>query len=235
MRPDQNPRGCRARTVLDEVRRACPGCHETAVRSLLGRFLFSGDDVFKRLGQISGGEQSRVRLITLILSSPTMLVLDEPTNHLDIASREALEAALDDFPGTIITVSHDRYFLDRIVDRLLLLRDGTHAMYAGDYSFYIEQIEAADEARTGAKAGNRRGAVRSKSSKPNDPFARLTLDEIEALIADRERQLAEISMRYADPAVYKDPAEVVRLGEQFESVKRELAAAEEAWLGRAET
>lgn len=129
------------RTIVDEIRAARTELSKEDARTLLGRYLFTGDDVFKTLGQLSGGEQSRVRLATLILQSPDLLILDEPTNHLDIPSREVLEAALLDFAGTIIVVSHDRYFLDRIVDRLLVLRREGHALYAGNYSFYIEQME----------------------------------------------------------------------------------------------
>ena len=101
-------------TVLTEIMELRPAWTEAPARSWAARFRFTGDDVYKRVGSLSGGEQSRLRLCKLILKAPNVLILDEPTNHLDIPAREALEAALDQFTGTIVAVSHDRYFLDRI-------------------------------------------------------------------------------------------------------------------------
>jgi len=109
------------KSVFDEAWSASPELVPEQVRSRLGAFLFSGDDVYKLCGELSGGQRSRLMLCKLVLSEPDVLVMDEPTNHLDIASRETLEAALDDYTGTIIAVSHDRYFLDRVVDKLLVV------------------------------------------------------------------------------------------------------------------
>jgi ATP-binding cassette subfamily F protein 3 len=143
-------------TILQELRASSSTLTEASARSLLAQYLFRGDDVFKKLGDLSGGEQSRVRLAGLILSSPDVLILDEPTNHLDIPSREALEEALLAFGGTIIVVSHDRYFLDRIVDHLLVIRPEEQRVYGGNYSTYIEGVEQA------------RAAAREKSKKQFD-------------------------------------------------------------------
>jgi len=110
------------------------------VRSYLGRFLFSGEDVFKKVGDLSGGEQSRVALAKLLLDNANFLILDEPTNHLDIASKEVLEEALAEYPATMIIVSHDRYFLDKVVNKILFMeRDKTH-LWVGNYSAYQENI-----------------------------------------------------------------------------------------------
>ena len=118
------------------------------MRAYLGRFLFSGDEVFQTVGTLSGGEKSRVALAKLMLSTANLLVLDEPTNHLDIPAREVLEQALAAYPGTLLIVSHDRYFLDRIISRLLYLRDGTCTSYAGNYTDYQAHLAAPDSRAT---------------------------------------------------------------------------------------
>ena len=129
-------------TVLDEVWQMAPLKPVGDMRSYLGRFLFSGDEVHNTIGHLSGGEKSRVALAKLMLSPANLLILDEPTNHLDIPAREALEGALAEYPGAVLIVSHDRYFLDRIVSRLLYLRDGTCDAYAGNYSAYQAHLAA---------------------------------------------------------------------------------------------
>ncbi|MCH7871552.1 MAG: ATP-binding cassette domain-containing protein [Planctomycetes bacterium] len=230
-------------TVLNELLGVRPDLSETAARSLLGSFLFTGDDVFKTTDNLSGGEQSRVRLLKLIMSSPDVLILDEPTNHLDIASREALEDALRQFPGAIIAVSHDRYFIDRMAERLLVMRPEACKVYNGNYSIYIEQVEreriAADQA---AKAQRRKQSASRKQTKsaakpgqaaPGARFRKLSLDKLEALIIEREEQIVALNARFADQAVYKDPQEVARLREEFDRLKSDLTAAESAWDHRA--
>ena len=125
------------RTALEEVQHSHPMGEEEA-RSYLGRFLFSGDDVFKRIGMLSGGEKSRVALAKLILEEPNVLVLDEPTNHLDIASRDALESVLEGFHGTLLFVSHDRYIIDSLAEQVWNIRDGRLQRYDGNYSTFVE-------------------------------------------------------------------------------------------------
>lgn len=221
-------------TVLEELRARFPDLSEERARTILGAFLFTGDDVFKRLGSLSGGEQSRVRLACLILESPEILILDEPTNHLDIPSREALEAALDEFPGAIIVVSHDRYFLDQVVDRLLILRRGEHRIHSGNYSSYIEMIDAekakaqaADAARN--QRTGRTNRPRQRSARLRSPFDDLGLEEIEALIMQRETQLAELNERFGDQEIYKDPARLADLRGRIEVLNSELEQLNTAW------
>lgn len=231
-------------TVLSEITTARPAFSERQARSFLARFLFTGDDVFKSVGELSGGEQSRVRLAKLILASPDVLVLDEPTNHLDIPSREALEQALQEYAGTIIAVSHDRYFLDRIVKRLLVMRLCEHAQYEGNYSDYINRVEAQAESQRAAVAAERptgrkraEPAVSSRDRtgcRERSRFHRLTLEELEAFIIQREEALREFEARFADPAVYRDAAAIARLRAEFETLRRELAEAEAAWEERVE-
>jgi ATP-binding cassette subfamily F protein 3 len=129
-------------TILDEVWQVEPWKTVGDMRAYLGRFLYSGEEVFQTVGTLSGGEKSRVALAKLMLSTANLLVLDEPTNHLDIPAREVLEQALAAYPGTLLIVSHDRYFLNRIISRLLYLRDGTCASYAGNYADYQAHLSA---------------------------------------------------------------------------------------------
>jgi ATP-binding cassette subfamily F protein 3 len=133
-------------TVFQEIRRVKPLIKETEARTLLGRFLFSGDDVFKRVGDLSGGERSRVALAQLTLMSGNLLVLDEPTNHLDINAREALEVVLNEYNGSILFVSHDRYFIDAVADTIWMVKDGTIEAFNGTYSEYAEYREAKERA-----------------------------------------------------------------------------------------
>jgi ATP-binding cassette subfamily F protein 3 len=126
---------------VEEGRRAAPLSREAAV-SFLNRFLFTYDQVRGPVADLSGGERSRLQLAKLVLSQPNLLLLDEPTNNLDIASIEVLEETLDEFVGTVIIVSHDRYFLDRVVDRVLELRDGRFSEYAGGYTDYLEATDS---------------------------------------------------------------------------------------------
>jgi ATP-binding cassette subfamily F protein 3 len=134
------------RTVLDEVWQGEPLWTMEQMRSYLGRFLFSEDEVFQRIEHLSGGEKSRVALAKLMLSKANFLILDEPTNHLDIPGREALERALTAYTGTVLLVSHDRYFVDRVVTRLFYMRDGVCDDYPGNYSAYQAHLAARQQA-----------------------------------------------------------------------------------------
>jgi ATP-binding cassette, subfamily F, member 3 len=134
-------------TVLDEIRRIKPLIKEGEARTLLGRFLFSGDDVFKRVGDLSGGERSRVALAQLTLMGGNLLVLDEPTNHLDIGAREALESVLNEYNGTILFVSHDRYFIDAVADTIWMVQDGGVTAFDGNYSEFVADRDKRERAR----------------------------------------------------------------------------------------
>ena len=125
---------------------------EEEARSVLGRFMFRGDDVFKVIDSLSGGEQARLALLKLFLQGPNFLILDEPTNHLDIPTREVLEQALLEFGGTYLVVSHDRYFLDKITQRTLVLENKQLTEYVGNYSYYREKVREAQEAAEKAAA-----------------------------------------------------------------------------------
>ncbi len=244
------------RTIIEEIQAVRGDFLERDARQYAARFLFVDDDPFKRVAVLSGGEQSRVRLMKLILSAPDLLILDEPTNHLDIASREALEGALDEFEGTIIAVSHDRYFLDRVIDRLLVIRPEGWRLFPGNYSEYIETADreraaaqaAADAARVEARRkahAAARSAVRGSDARaaasggvaprrPASRYAKLSLEALEALIHDHTARLAALQQRFGDPEIYKDPAALSQLQGELAAVQAELDEAEAAWIERAE-
>ena len=129
------------KTVIDTMYEAVPDWTQTQVRSLLGNFCFSNDSVFKDVGQLSGGEKARLALALMLLSPCNLLVLDEPTNHLDIPAKQMLEDALMAYEGAALLVSHDRYFISRVANRIVELRDGELVLYRGDYSYYLEKKE----------------------------------------------------------------------------------------------
>jgi ATP-binding cassette subfamily F protein 3 len=157
-------------TVLDEVWQIEPWKSVGEMRSYLSRFLFRGEEVYQAISSLSGGEKSRVALAKLMLAQANLLILDEPTNHLDIPAREALETALNAYPGSVLLVSHDRYFLDRIINRLLYLRDGTCEAYPGNYSEYqahlaAQQAAAASQTPSASKTPEKKARAKSPRSR----------------------------------------------------------------------
>jgi ATP-binding cassette subfamily F protein 3 len=179
-------------TVLDEVWQVEPWKTVGDIRHYLSRFLFRGDDVYQTIASLSGGEKSRVALAKLMLTQANLLILDEPTNHLDIPAREALEAALTDYPGTLLLVSHDRYFLDRIITRLFYMRNGTCDVYTGTYSDYQAQltqqavVASAVPPRVGKKT--REKLPRQRPTRCRKP------DVIERDISAAEAELADLQV-----------------------------------------
>ena len=127
------------KTIFDEISDDYPSLNNTQIRKTLAAFLFTGDEVFKQIGSLSGGERGRVSLAKLMLSEANFLILDEPTNHLDIASKEILEQALNDYTGTVLYVSHDRYFINQTATRILELTGHTFVNYIGNYDYYLEK------------------------------------------------------------------------------------------------
>lgn len=184
-------------TVLDEVWQMEALWTMEELRGYLGRFLFSNDDVFQRIEHLSGGEKSRVALAKLMLSKANFLVLDEPTNHLDIPGREVLERALAAYPGTLLLVSHDRYFLDRIITRLLYMRDGVCEEYAGNYSAYQERLAARPQAlapsppKTVKKPGL--PASRPRSERRRKPTTiEQDISKVEAILATLQKSIEAV-------------------------------------------
>ncbi len=249
----------RDNTIIDEIMPVRRGGEELAVRSFLARFLFVGDEVFKPIRPLSGGEQSRVVLAKLVWQRPSVLILDEPTNHLDIPGREALEEALIEYDGSILVVSHDRFFLDRVVDRLIIMERGSCEFFAGNYTGYKERQDLAaraaaeEDARLAEERARQRRAEEKAQKKVSkgrgknardrkgdggagdeDPYAWLSSGELEQLIAEKEQRIAELHAHFAQPDFYKDPERTVAAQSEYESLRDEVEALTEAWLDRAE-
>ncbi len=211
-------------TVLQEILRIDPPIGESKARYLLGRFLFTGDDVFKRVCDLSGGERSRIALAQLTLSSSNLLILDEPTNHLDIDAREALEAVLKEYNGSILFVSHDRYFIDALADKLWIISDGGMSEYLGNYSDYGAKLERERQAaRNGRmKPGVRRTSRREAASSPkngrpssNEKRNRNRLAELEAELGRLEQEIVQIKDELEAASAVQDVARVTALGSRY--------------------
>ncbi len=233
---DLNPN----QSILDAVREIRPEASEGDTRSFLALFLFRGDDVFKRVGNLSGGEQSRVLLARLVWTNPQVLVLDEPTNHLDIRAREALEEALSIYPGSILMVSHDRYFLDKVATRLLVLPERTkYEVIDGNWSTYDNKVNQREEAARKAEearkeAERKQREALEKQQRKNKPksrskYAAQRLADIETEVMALETRVEEIEADFANPNVLKDAARMQALQEEYEQVKLDLEEWIEKW------
>lgn len=230
-----NPRA----TILDEVRRVSHLSEEGA-RTFLGRFLFSDDDVFKAVGDLSGGERSRVALAKLTLQGANFLVLDEPTNHLDLPARQVIERLLGEYDGTLVFVSHDRYFVDALATRLWVLADGQITSHAGNYSAYRARLahaaagaqRARDDkgARARASAGRQRAAG-AGGSQP--PAQERNADRVEAEIAAAERRLADLEAALNAASAAADVERIASLADEYETEKARLDRLYVEWEERA--
>ena len=211
------------KTVLDEVWDRFPRLEQYEVRGALGLFLFTGDDVFAPIHTLSGGEKGRVCLTELMLRKDNVLLLDEPTNHLDMDSREVLEAALAEFEGTIIAVSHDRYFINRFADKVWVLEGETLKEYLGNYDSYYARVSR-DQEPDGDTAGMTRTAVDKEKKRSRDEQRRLReakeqLKAAEKRVAEAEEELAGLEARLADPETYRDPEQGAALTKQYNALK----------------
>ncbi|MEW6736187.1 MAG: ABC-F family ATP-binding cassette domain-containing protein [Acidobacteriota bacterium] len=229
---DQQLRDLDARNmVIDELRMLEPNAEEVKLRSFLGMFNFRGDDVFKCVGDLSGGEQGRLALARLVYSRVNVLALDEPTNHLDIASREALETALDNYTGTILVVSHDRYFLDRIATKIVYLSGTEAEIFAGTYSEYCDIRRARQEAEQqerATRAAAARSAAKSVSPKPRATRLRDTAT-IEIEIVQQEEMLHQLSTSLASVEVARSPQRLIQLQKEYEELNQRLEALYQEW------
>ena len=219
---------------------------EKEVRDVLATMLFRGDDIYKPVGLLSGGERARVRLAQLLLDKPNVLLLDEPTNHLDIASREALENTLGQFAGTILCVSHDRYFLDRVVQRMLILQPPKMVSFDGNYSAWAKKVEA-DAARASDAAATAKSRKRNmdapkpppapvaKAKKDNPyqrPFGRLTMEQLEREIAVTEKEVARCQGDFSSPEAMRDARKAQELQREYETLAGKLQQLEEEYFAR---
>ena len=222
-----------SKTVLDEVWDDFRRLDQTEVRGALGLFLFTGDDVLMPVSTLSGGEKGRVALTKLMLRKDNVLLLDEPTNHLDMDSREVLEDALQDFPGTIIAVSHDRYFINRFATKVCVMEDGGLKEYLGNYDDYFEKINREQEP-DGATAGMTRTAIGKERRRSRDEERRLKAQKeavkaMEKRIADAEAEAARMEAELADPATYGDAAAAGELARRYQQQKEQIDRLYEEW------
>jgi len=216
-------------TILEAVRQVCP-MGEGRARHLLGRLLFSGDEVYKRLGELSGGERSRVALARLTLTAANLLLLDEPTNHLDIPAREALERVLGDYPGTILLVSHDRALIDALATQVWVIAEGQLTPYPGNYSDYLaarqaeEKPVAPHKARPAPRA---RGAEDLRARQKRAQAARL--QALEAEIEALEEQTKSLEADMARASEERQVGRLMELSRTYEETRKRLACLYEEW------
>jgi ATP-binding cassette subfamily F protein 3 len=231
-------------TVMEELWSEYPMIEEARIRTILGNFLFSGEDVLKKISALSGGEKARVALSKLMLRGANMLILDEPTNHLDLISREVLESALIDFEGTLLFISHDRYFLNKMAERVLELHPEGIDQYLGNYDDYIEkkrELEeiAKDAAELASKHVNKDAAVPDKSTvtsfeadkqaKREERNRKRRIAELEEGIASLEESIAFIENEMTKPEVYQDYLALQGYEEDLKNKKTQLTDLFNEW------
>ena len=231
-------------TVYDEVSAGREEAGIQMIRDVLALMLFRGDDIEKPVGLLSGGERARVRLAQLLLDRPNVLVLDEPTNHLDIASAEALEGALNGFEGTVMCVSHDRYFLDKTVKRLFVLEPPVLVDFDGNYSKWHEKVvgDAKSQAvgerapaparKTVAATQNSKSKAQNKDNPYLRPFGRLSMKELESQITETEVAIAECQQAFGGADTFKDPSRGQKLQAEYEQLAKKLEQLEAEYFER---
>ena len=238
------------KTLFEEISDDYPYLNNTQIRNVLAAFLFTGEDVFKRISDLSGGERGRVSLAKLVLSNANFLILDEPTNHLDIMSKEILEDALNGYEGTILYVSHDRYFINRTAHRILDLTEGQFVSYVGNYDYYLEKhdtvmaaIEASAPQNTdadntaAAKAAESEVKLDWKAQKEEQARLRKKendLKKCEEKIAELEARISEIDTEMSDPAIGTQVAKLQELTKEQAACQEHLEKLYEQWEELAE-
>ncbi len=226
------------------------GFTEEHTRSMLGGMLFHGDDVFKKIGELSGGQKARLVLLKLVLDGANCLVLDEPTNHLDIMARETVEAALEAFDGTVLVVSHDRYFVNEVANRIWEIENRQVKDYKGNYDFYLEEKEKITQAQAAAKAEaekqkayaeeqahkNSAAQKTAPAAKKNDKQRRYSPEEaakllpkVELSIREQEAMMGLLEKQMADPANHVDPAHSAAMAAEHEAYEAKIAELMEKW------
>lgn len=223
-----------SKTVIDEVWDRYPGMTQTQVRSALAQFLFKGDDVFKNVGKLSGGEKARVSLLKLMLSKANMLLLDEPTNHLDIHSREALENALASYGGTLLIVSHDRYLINKLADRIVWLGKTGTVNIDGNYDRYIELKEAKAQSEQAVQVKAAEGKKNDyKERKERESTLRKlsgALKRCEQAIDEVGLKTAELAQQMSQPEIATDYEKTSALAQEIEALKEKEEALTTEWM-----
>lgn len=228
------------KTIFDEIRDAYPDLNNTQIRNTLAAFLFTNEDVFKYIRDLSGGEKGRVSLAKLMLSNANFLILDEPTNHLDIVSKEILENTLNNYTGTVLFVSHDRYFINAAATRIIELSNKTVVNYIGNYDYYLEKrdILSAKPINTVSSADieHAKKAADSKASWQEEKIKQAQLKKIknelkrtEERIANIEERIDKLDNMYADPAISSDTAKLMEIHTEKEELSKELDKLYDRW------
>lgn len=229
--------------VLNELWDDYPTRTEKEIRTILGNFLFSGDDVLKPVSALSGGEKARLSLAKLMMLHANFLILDEPTNHLDLDSKEILENALVDYPGTILFVSHDRYFINRIATKVLELSKGGVTEYLGDYDYYLEkkaellELKQLKEEKIAASKMNESKFVQDgkkkyeqeKELKKLERQRKRRIEEIQTRIETLELAITELEQLFVEPEIYTDHEKVAELNNEIQTAKLEIESLLEEW------
>lgn len=222
------------KTVLQELWDHYPLTSEKDIRTVLGNFLFSGDDVLKTVSSLSGGEKARLALAILMLQKANLLILDEPTNHLDLDSKEVLENSLVDYPGTILFVSHDRYFINRIATKVVELSESGTVEYLGDYDYFLEKKEEMNEleklarekleqkSQAGSKTVDKSSYVHEKEMRKLDRQRKRRISEIEECVEQLEHELAEKEELLCQPDIYEDHEQSLAIHLEVEKLKEEV-------------
>lgn len=230
-------------TVFDEMKDAYKLYSDSKMRGMLGRFLFSNDSVFLEVGSLSGGEKARLALLKLMLSGANVLVLDEPTNHLDISSKEVFEEALNDYEGTVIAVSHDRYFLNKVASRIIELKSDGIVSYIGGYDYYMQKKQEIVSAKqyvkelTGVEKKDEGGITQSakerRIKKEEDTKRRRIerkIKETENAISDLSKRISELHDKMCVPEILTDHVKLLEYQNEVDELSAKLGEKEEEWL-----
>lgn len=227
------------KTLFDELSDTYPEMTNTQIRNILAAFLFTGEDVYKKIADLSGGERGRVSLVKLMLSKANFLLLDEPTNHLDIVSKDVLENALTNFPGTVCYVSHDRYFINKTATRILDLTENRLLNYIGNYDYYIEKREAVEEAanltsteqaeKPADVSESKKEWIDNKTALAQKKKVKNALDKCEKEISEIEDKLQSIDEEFANPENASNVGKLMELQKQKETLEKRLDKLMEDW------
>lgn len=222
-------------SVIDEIWDANPHLTQTEVRNMLGAFLFENEDVFKKISSLSGGERARVAILKLILSQSNFLLLDEPTNHLDIDSKEVLEEALVNYTGTIFTISHDRYFLNKVVDKILVLGENGVTEYLGNYDYYIEkkrqlsEMNKEENTETKTKTQLKEEKRKEKEQREIERRSKNKIKKLEDDIEQTEKKIVGLDMMLCQEEIYSNPEKSKEVNLEKAELEDKLASLYEKW------
>jgi len=218
-------------TVLEDFQNEFPMLSNTEARSALGAFMLTGDDVFKRICDLSGGEKVRLALCKILRKKPNILILDEPTNHMDIIGKETLERLLSNYTGTVITVSHDRYFINRVCDRLIVFTDGKIELFDGKYSDYESRKTTSESDDNQGKSVEVKKKEKSVSQSKEEARRAHRMSFLEEKMNALNEQISSLQeVMHNDESVYTDYVKIAEIESQIAALKEKLAPMEEEWL-----